>query len=322
MTDLWPGCATEQDFAAVRRDDARLYPGVRAICAALGHGHANVERFPDGSLPVYAIGDDLVLKLYPPLFADEHHTEAAVLSAVAGRLAVPTPAVLANGALSGWGYLLMTRLRGRPLTAAWSDIHGSGQAALARALGVALAALHALPAPRCEAVRIDWHAFVDTQRRTALARQRARGLDEMWLRQIPDFLASVSLDGAAPAALLHTEVMREHLLVTRRDDEWRLSGLFDFEPAVRGAPEYEFASVGLFFACGDSHLLRQVLLAYGYAPEQLNRELSRRLLAYALLHRYSNLPWYLWRLPVGRAVTSLDDLATCWFATDAPDRRD
>jgi len=70
-----------------------------------------------------------------------------------------------------------------------------------------------------------------------------------------------------------------HLLVTPNPDGWSLSGLFDFEPAMRGARECEFASVGLFVAHGDAGFLRRLLLAYGYRPHQLYDELPRRLLA-------------------------------------------
>jgi hypothetical protein len=62
----------------------------------------------------------------------------------------------------------------------------------------------------------------------------------------------VSLDLPPRRVLLHTEIMREHLLVTPHADGWSLSGLFDFEPAMRGAREYEFASVGLFVSRGDA----------------------------------------------------------------------
>ena len=80
-----------------------------------------------------------------------------------------------------------------------------------------------------------------------------------------------------------------------------------------GAPEYEFASVGLFVACGDARTLRRVLLAYGYAPHALDETLQRRFMAYALLHRYSNLRWYLERLPAGDATT-LEQLASRWWS--------
>lgn len=109
--------------------------------------------------------------------------------------------------------------------------------------------------------------------------------------------------------------MREHLLVTHDSAGWHLSGLFDFEPAMIGAPEYDFASFGLFVSCGEARLLRRALLAYGYAPAELDGALQCRLMAYALLHRYSNLRWYLERLPP-HADTTLEQLARRWWSFD------
>jgi hygromycin-B 7''-O-kinase len=86
----------------------------------------------------------------------------------------------------------------------------------------------------------------------------------------------------------------------------------DFEPAMRGAREYEFAAVGLFVSRGDTAFLRRLLRAYGYRPHQLDDALARRLLAYALLHRYSDLRWYLEQLPAP-PVPTLDALAANWW---------
>jgi hypothetical protein len=67
-----------------------------------------------------------------------------------------------------------------------------------------------------------------------VARQRARGLDARWAAQIPKFLDSVPFPPSSPV-LLHTEVMREHLLATSGPaGGWSLSGLYDFEPAMMG----------------------------------------------------------------------------------------
>lgn len=59
-------------------------------------------------------------------------------------------------------------------------------------------------------------------------RQRARGLPEPWLEQIPGFLDSVLLPpqptgSRPPGVLLHTEFMRGHLTIDE-DDDWRLTG--------------------------------------------------------------------------------------------------
>ena len=87
--------------------------------------------------------------------------------------------------------------------------------------------------------------------------------------------------------LLHTEVMRQHLLVSQdHEGRWRLSGLIDF-----------------------------TLTSYGYHRDELDPGLRRRLLAWGLLHRYSNLNWWMERLPQPARPT-LDALADRWFATD------
>ena len=87
--------------------------------------------------------------------------------------------------------------------------------------------------------------------------------------------------------LLHTEVMAQHLLVTMDARGRRLSGLIDFEPAMRGEREYEFAAVGVFVAQGDARFL----------------------------HRYSHLAGWLRRLPEP-AEPTLNGLADRWFATE------
>jgi hygromycin-B 7''-O-kinase len=254
---------------------------------------------------VYAAGD-LVLKLFPPVYADELPVEAAVLAAVHGRLPVRTPGLHATGEYDGWGYVLMDRLPGRPLTAARDTLPDPDR--VAGQLGAALAALHAVPVPAIDDWPPDWDTFVAGQRAACAGRHRALGLPAELARQIPAFLDGVHL--AARPVLLHTEVLPAHLLV---DDRGDLSGLLDIEPATCGAPEYEFAAVGAFVAEGDARFLGHVLRAYGYRPADLDRDLRRRLFAWLLLHYYGNLADCLDRLPAPAAPT-LESLADTWFA--------
>ena len=128
--------------------------------------------------------------------------------------------------------------------------------------------------------------------------------------EVGDFLARWTPRDDGARVLLHTEVMREHLLVERREGAWHITGLIDFEPAMLGAPEYELAAVGIFLTCAEPGLLRVLLDAYG---AEVDDELPLRIMAYALLHRYSNLRWYLERLPVLDDVGDLESLARRWF---------
>ena len=173
--------------------------------------------------------------------------EPEVLAAVQGKLPIPTPQVHSAGEHDGWGYVLMSRLPGIPLDTVWGQVPAAGRDRLAGQLGETIAALHQLPPPTIrDWWPARWGAFVARQRAQAVSEQRALGLPAAWADQIPGFLEAVALRSGTPV-LLHTEVMREHLLVTEGPEgAWDLSGLIDFEPAMHG--EYEFTGVGICVA--------------------------------------------------------------------------
>lgn len=313
---LLPLADSPAAWRALLRDDAALGAGVAALCARHGLAGVAVRRYGSGSLPVYALGAHHVLKLFPPDEADAAAVEARVLAAVQGALPVPTPAPLTIDRLDGWHYVLMSQLQGERMVEAWPRIGPRDRDRLADAVGACARALHAIDIAPLAGLQPAWGPFIEAQRDTALERQRTRGLDPFWLDQVPAFLHTWMPPIEPASALLHTELMREHLLVAHDAAGWRLTGLFDFEPAMLGAAEYDFASLGLFVACGDGRFLRRVLLAYGLAPSALDRAWQCRCMVWALLHRYSNLPWYLERLPPAGATT-LEQLAARWWALDA-----
>lgn len=288
----FPSAATEAELSR-----AALLPAVTALL-----GRDDVVPFTEGSLPVYAVGDDLVLKLYPPLYLAESTTERTVLEALHGTL--PTPAVKDAGERDGWGWLLMERLPGRTLAEAWPELSTEDRGRIVHELGELLATLHAVDDPRLAVLEpADWAEFVAAQRAKVVEHHRKTDLDDTWIAQIPAFLDAVDL-GTPPVVPLHTEFMREHVMVA----DGRVTGVFDFEPAMRGAAEYDFVAVGLFVSRGDGDLLRRFLDGYGQPID------PRRCLAYALLHVYSNFPWYFDVLPAPPEPT-LDALATAWWGS-------
>ena len=307
-----PLATDEAAWDALCSDDAALAAGVAAVCARHGLDGKRPVRYDSGSLPVYAIGTEHALKLFPPQERDYASIEARALAAVHGRLPIPTPRLLAADTLNGWHCLLMTQLPGRRLVDVWPETSLVERDRMADQLGSAMATLHALDTGALADFTPRWDEFLPAQRDSAVERQRARRLAAYWLDRMADFLHRWMPPIDPRRSLLHTEVMREHLLVSNDASGWHLTGLFDFEPAMLGAPEYDFASVGLFVSCGDARFLRRVLLAYGYRPDQLDSALQCRLMAYAMLHRYSNLRWYLERLPA-QGATTFEQLAARWW---------
>ncbi|MFG1641258.1 phosphotransferase family protein [Amycolatopsis sp. NPDC049252] len=296
----FPPAATEAEFGALTRES--LLPAVTSLL-----GRDDVVPFTDGSLPVYAVGDDLVLKLYPPLYRDEITTERTMLEVLHGTL--PTPRLERTGERDGWGHLLMARLPGRALKEAWPSLSTEDRRRLAPELGELLARLHAVEDPRLDVLAPkDWPEFVAAQHAKVVEHHRRTKLDDAWLAQIPAFLDAADLGAPRPVPL-HTEFMRDHVMVD--GDRPRITGLFDFEPAMRGAAEYDFVAAGLFVSGGDQGFLRDLLRGYGVEPDE---GFPRRCLAYALLHVYSDFRWYLDVLPAPPEPT-LDALAETWWGT-------
>ncbi|MFI7047716.1 phosphotransferase family protein [Streptosporangium sandarakinum] len=303
---MLPKADTEERYDTI--DDAELLVGALALVEHLGLT-GEVTAFDGGSLPVYAVGGDLVVKLYPPFRRRASAVERDVLRALAGRLPIPTPGVRDAGEFHGWDYVLMDRLHGTDLKRAWPGIPRRERERLAVRFGRALAEMHAVAPPEVLGPP-DWTAFCAERAEATVEENRAGGLDRMWLERIPEFLESADLDPGEPV-LLHTEFMDAHLLLREEAGAWRPSGLFDFEPAMRGAREYDLVAVGIFLTRGDRVLMRAFLDGYGY-PEERRAALPRKVMAYALLHVYSHLPWYFREVPAPGATT-FDELADRWF---------
>jgi hygromycin-B 7''-O-kinase len=309
---MLPAVHTNEEWEAVVWDEGLIRPAAEDLAARLGLAGAGLRRYPDGSRPVYAVGDRLVLKLYPTVSAPDSDTEARVLEYVNGRLPVATPEFLACGEYeNGWRYVLMSQLPGTGLAAAWPAIPRPQQDRVVSEVGELLAALHSLdPGPLHGILGpADWDGFVASQRATATERQREVELPELWLSQIEGFLASVPLAPGQERVLLHTEVTPEQLLVDPAT--WTLSGLLDFETAVTGDRGYEFAAAGLSVPGGDRRLFGRLLAGYGRGFD------PREVLAYTLLHRHGNLTGVLRDFPAPPEPT-LDSLALTWFGTDDP----
>jgi hygromycin-B 7''-O-kinase len=307
---LLPRVRTIEERRASPRGEATDQPAVAAICRE--HGLRGAPRkYAGGSTIVFAIGGEHVVKLFEPIFADNAATEERVLRHVDGRLGIPTPGVVVSGEIEEWRYVVMRQLRGRLASDAWADLSVDARRSVCEQVGRATARLHALAADAPGLPGPEWRSFLAGQHMTCVDRQRSKGLHAHWISQIPAFLASVDLS-AAGDALLHTEIMREHVLIDRDDADFEVTGIFDFEPAMLGAAEYDLASVGVFLTGGDPALFDAFLSAYGSDRARRDAEMPRRVLAYALLHRYSNLRWYLETVPP-RGATTFGELALEWY---------
>lgn len=279
------------------RDQTSIDTWSDAVSAILSqHGLPVVppEMFPTGSDVVMRSGEHVV-KLSAPKWRAELEAEAENLSRVAGRLPVATPEVVATGELDGWPYVVMRFVPGTPLVEVWPTLDTRDRRRLAAELGRLLASLAAIPG--AEARAAEWSSFLEEMRAGVVARHTARAVSRRypdhpatdWLPRIETFLDANPLS-VRPLVWLHTEVLGDHVFVDSRAGHWSLSAMIDFADGRAGHPFYEIPAIVEFLFHGETPLLQELLLAAGLSPSELTASLSRELLCWSLLHRFSSLP--------------------------------
>ncbi len=302
MNDLnFPAFEGPAEFHALHDDPARWQPLLTELARGLGLAGA-VQPLGEGTVLVAGVGEQQVLKLYPPFLHDHWAFERGLLQRLQGRLTVPTPELQASGEQQGWVWTLMSRLPGQPLTRVWAGLDEARRCALLRQIGALAAEVHALPVGEQAAMAPRWPEFIARQRAGCLARQRRTGLPEHLLAQVEAFVA-----GPLPEAsdvLLTGEYTPMNLLVDTTGE--RLTGMFDFGDGLIGPAAYDWGGPLCFLAAGHGERVAAFFAGYGQVFDEAARERQLRLL---LLHRYSHLPLQLASCPDWTEARSLAELA-------------
>jgi aminoglycoside phosphotransferase (APT) family kinase protein len=236
---------------------------------------------------------------------------------------VPVPELLAEGALYDegwrWPFLVMTAMGGRSLRDVAGETTPEDRRRVARWLGSAVRALHAVPIRDGE--RISHEVYCDL---IQVRMQRSHHDHELWsslpqrlLPLVRDYLweARDLLDPErARPVFLHGDLHAGNVFVSEEAGGIEAQGLVDFNDAYEGDPHYDLVALHTKVFDGDKELLRTFLDAYEW--EDLGRRWPRRMMALTLAHDFDMVRPIGDRIPEG--VESLDDLATLLWDLDAP----
>jgi hygromycin-B 7''-O-kinase len=305
---MLPDSKTYEQFDAI---DKRADVFTEAAQTVLNASNIKFEKmsFPtNGSLPVVLIDSAFAIKFFPPIELKAFENEVKALDFLAPHGL--SPKKYQQGEIEGWTYILMSQMPGQSLKDLYPQFSDEQKQLAFYQIGQATKKLHSLSVSDLNFDLTSWSQFLEMQKQACYSRHEKIGLREDLLKQIPPFLNSVKLN-LQGTSYLHTEIMRDHSFFDIINGAPVLSGFIDFEPSMIGTPEYDFASVGVFLAMGDKKALRSFFEGYGNITEASKPEFRRRIMAYLLLHKYSNLKWYLQFLPSG---DSLDALADLWWA--------
>jgi hygromycin-B 7''-O-kinase len=225
-----------------------------------------------------------VIKLGPPIWQGEMEREAAALSAVAGRLPVAAPTLLAVGTLDSWGYLVQTPLPGTNLRTIWVELEPAARAALAHQHGTLMAALHALPLDDIPAdLTFDWHAMLSAQRAECVAEMQRAGVADTLVQQIESYLDATPWD-SDPPVLLHGDLTHLNMLVAEQAGSWNITGLIDWGDVKLGARMHECISPGVHMYQGDAALLKAWYRGYGWEHHSTAARDQHQIMARAMLY--------------------------------------
>lgn len=281
----------------------------------LHHLSGPLTRITEGSQIIFEVNESLVLKIFNPDDELFFQNEVLFLKQLSGKLPIPTPECIISGQEGPFPYLIMQKMMGVPLNTVWESLPLQHQSELMVQLGQLTRCLHNLPTALFNNTSHPWQVLFQSQKDNLIHNHAGYGVTAPQLKQIRNWINFETLDGLNPKEIvpLHTELMLEHIFVTNADNNWKVCGLIDFEPAMLGHREYDFAAVGVFICPGQPHLFRQFLQGYGYQPGALTAQFSRRIMSWLLLHRYCNLTWFRAALPKNQDLNSLEDLQNFWF---------
>lgn len=285
-----PELADFTAFRAYRADPARWLPMVRDI--AREHGVAGLEpvAFATGTNLVLGLGDRLVLKIFPPFHRSQFISERGTLQVVAGHLRLDVPEIVAEGEREGWPYLIMTRLPGVPASEVWPDLTEPEKERMLRQLGETIGDVQRVPPGDLLRVTPAWPDVMRGQIAGCRERHQRLGLAPKFLAGLDDLLrdARELIPMDTQPVILTGEYIPENFLLSRDDDGWRVSGLFDFGDVFTGFGDYDLLGPSAFMAAGHPGRVRSLLEGYGYGKAEIDGRLKRRLLALLLLHRQSD----------------------------------
>jgi Ser/Thr protein kinase RdoA (MazF antagonist) len=98
------------------------------------------------------------------------------------------------------------------------------------------------------------------------------------------------------------------LRLTKTQQNWEVTGLFDFADSRKGFYEYDFLAICVLIIQGQGNLQREFFKAYGYAEKDLDETMRKRLMMLMLLYESADLRRYAMRLRPEAVDYSLEKL--------------
>jgi hygromycin-B 7''-O-kinase len=289
MTLSLPTLPNFEAFQAWRADQSRWLPLALDIAHSHGLKMAAPHVFTTGTNLVIGLGDELILKIFPPIHRDQFVSERASLTQLRGRLSIPIPDLLFEGERDGWPYLVITRLHGAIGSEVWPALPEDQKERVLTQIGATIAEVQRAPLGALSNIEPGWPQFISRQIEGCRARHTRLGLPAKFLDGFDDILRdAASLIALDRPVILIGEYIPENFLLSQGGNGWHLAGLFDFGDVMTGFGEYDLLGPSAFMTSGMKRRVRSLFAGFGYSSADINPAMKRRLMALMLLHRASD----------------------------------
>lgn len=302
----FPNVKTKASFDEHFQNEIWL-AAAKEICRRERVSCDEIRRAASSDHIVFLLDDALVLKIYRP-FRNCFEREIKALEFVGGKVEFRLPEIVKTGAIENLEYMLTTQLSGVSMTRQdWLKLPENEQIPFVIKLAKGLKQIHSLSA---DSFVSDWAEFVANRANTFIERQIAHGVNQKIIEVLPRFieetLSLVPTD--SPNVFMHGDVHFGNLRVSKSNGEWQIAGLFDFADSRIGFHEYEFLAVGILIMQGQQMIQREFFKSYGYAENELDETMRKRLMMLTMLYETADLRRYAMRLKPEAVDFSLDQL--------------
>jgi hygromycin-B 7''-O-kinase len=290
MTASLPAFIDYEGFSPFRADPTQWLPIAHDIARSHGLACTAPHVFATGTNLVLGLDEKLILKIFPPFLRGQFASERSTLAQLGGKLRIAIPEIVAEGEREGWPYLVITRLSGVLGAEAWPVLPEQDKERLLAEIGETIAQVQRVPAGTLAQIEPSWDVFLRGQIAGCRARHERFGLPQKFLDGLDELLSDamglIALDG--PPVILTGEYIPENFLLSRDNAGWRLSGLIDFGDVMTGRGEYDLLGPSVLMAGGMPRRVQSLFAGFGYAASNITPDLTRRLMALMLLHRFGN----------------------------------
>lgn len=290
MTVSLPRLESFDAFSNWRADRSRWLSVAFDIMHSHGLRTSAPHVFTTGTNLVIGFGDELILKIFPPMLRDQFISERGSLAQLRGRLSIPIPELLFDGERDGWPYLIITRLSGTVGSEIWPALPEDQKERVLAQIGATIAEVQRAPPGELSRIEPGWERFIARQIEGCRARHTRLGLAQKFLDGFDDILrdAATLIPLGGPQVILTGEYIPENFLLSREGNKWSLSGLFDFGDVMTGFGDYDLLGPSAFMTAGKPRRVRSLFDGFGYSSADVTPDLKRRLMALMLLHRVSD----------------------------------